>query len=293
MPQMNKLVLLIVSLFIFSLIHCHGGSSEQGNARVEGCVLSTSDNSATIVRLVSEAYIPDSDRPLYETQANDSGVYYFDNVILGSYYLYAVNSKNGSAILRGPFDINGEEMIVATAVLEPTGRIVAAVYDTTIKRMYIQGIGKPIDISGAKVVIDSVPCGEIKLKIVNPECDSGGNCFNFPDGDVFATIQMRPSDTTLVTFQNAAPVFLAGSKEDVELVNGDTYTETLSALDPDTDTVYYELINARNGMVIDSLTGVIMWSPVVDTPGIYRIGVRASDSAGASTVLWWSIQVIS
>ncbi len=56
------------------------------------------------------------------------------------------------------------------------------------------------------------------------------------------------------------------------------YLYDVQAIDPDNDTVTYELVEAPTGMSIDSATGLIRWTPGASERGLHSIEVRAADN---------------
>jgi len=71
------------------------------------------------------------------------------------------------------------------------------------------------------------------------------------------------------------------------VINGDeraTYQYQTAAIDADLgDTITYTLVNAPQGMFIDSQTGLITWNTPVTASSAYHISVRAEDNNGGYT----------
>ena len=77
----------------------------------------------------------------------------------------------------------------------------------------------------------------------------------------------RPNEPPVIT---SAPVLSATLE--------DPYTYQVTAFDPDNDTVAFELVEGPVGMVIDTASGLITWTPLVDQAGVHTVTVAAVDA---------------
>jgi len=69
------------------------------------------------------------------------------------------------------------------------------------------------------------------------------------------------------------------------------YNYDVDATDPDGDLLTYELTNSPEGMVIDSTTGIISWTPTIDQLGVHNVTVRVTDSSGTSDTQSYELNV--
>ncbi len=92
--------------------------------------------------------------------------------------------------------------------------------------------------------------------------------------DYGRTITLRPM------VANAPPIIT----EDRGTYEGGVYKNQIIASDPDNDTLVFKLIEAPEGMKIDSSSGLITWPVVLESEKSYTIEVRVSDGDGGSSV---------
>ncbi len=71
------------------------------------------------------------------------------------------------------------------------------------------------------------------------------------------------------------------------------YHYHVNADDPDGDTLTYILMSAPSGMTIDSLTGLIAWTPSNADVGGHQVQVRVFDGKGAYATQSFSLQVLA
>lgn len=94
--------------------------------------------------------------------------------------------------------------------------------------------------------------------------------------------------TLTITADNQAPV-ITSSPVTTALTN-QSYTYDVNATDVDNDTLSYSLQIFPAGMAIDSVTGVINWTP--DTVGDFNVTVLVDDSNGGSDTQTFVITVL-
>ena len=103
--------------------------------------------------------------------------------------------------------------------------------------------------------------------------------------------------TAVDTFQfviNSDPFFTDGF--DSTAIEDSLFLYSLLADDPDLgtisgDTLYYSLLSAPDSMTVDSLTGVISWTPLNADSGEWVIDVRVTDALGAFDDTTFTIDV--
>lgn len=91
----------------------------------------------------------------------------------------------------------------------------------------------------------------------------------------------RQSFTIVVrdlTQPNQPPSITSVAPTQVKL--GERYQYTVVAVDPNGDTLTYQLLQAPIGMAIDSTGGGISWVPTSEQVGVHKVVVRAQDSQG-------------
>ena len=80
-------------------------------------------------------------------------------------------------------------------------------------------------------------------------------------------------------FVNTAPQFTTSPS--TNLVVGKTYSYDANGVDADGDTILFRLVNAPDGMTIDTKTGLVQWTPSIDDLGEHTMTVRLVDTYGA------------
>ena len=74
--------------------------------------------------------------------------------------------------------------------------------------------------------------------------------------------------------------------------NGGTFQHQLQAVDPDGDrTLRYRLVRGPLGMRVDSISGLIQWTPEADQSGTHQVEVAVSDPQGDSSSLRFQLAV--
>ena len=82
--------------------------------------------------------------------------------------------------------------------------------------------------------------------------------------------------TSVLKRYNNAPVII--SKPNLFAIENTNYYYDVNASDEDNDILTYSLINAPEGMIINSLTGLITWAPTEDQLGDYFIKIEVKDN---------------
>ncbi|GJD22740.1 hypothetical protein RIVM261_076960 [Rivularia sp. IAM M-261] len=69
------------------------------------------------------------------------------------------------------------------------------------------------------------------------------------------------------------------------------YVYQVKATDLDNESITYKLINAPDGMEIDTKSGLIIWTPTLKQIGIHEVNVTATDSRGGSSSQTFQVNV--
>jgi len=80
---------------------------------------------------------------------------------------------------------------------------------------------------------------------------------------------------------NNAPII--ESLPSTTVKEGDTYTYSVEAIDPNNDTLSFLLITSPEGMTIDPSTGVITWIPTASQIGEHEVTIEVSDGTKSAT----------
>jgi len=103
------------------------------------------------------------------------------------------------------------------------------------------------------------------------------------DGSYLVTVSVTDddsgvnSDTLTITVENVAPTF-DNLPESISGVIGDMFTYDVDASDVGCDMLSYSLVGGEPvGMIINSITGEISWTPAIGQDGDFEVTVRVSD----------------
>ncbi len=88
---------------------------------------------------------------------------------------------------------------------------------------------------------------------------------------------------------NAAPVFV--SSPATAVAPDELYVYQVLAQDAEQEVVQYALLVGPLGMVLDSVSGRLTWTPSVGELGVHEVVVEARDLAGGVTTQQWRLQV--
>ena len=94
----------------------------------------------------------------------------------------------------------------------------------------------------------------------------------------------------VVTAVNVAPIFF--SDPVLQGAAGQEYVYDADAVDPDEDTVEYDLSTAPAGMTIDSVTGEVTWSPGPLDIGFHDVVITADDLNGHMVPQSYTLEVL-
>jgi hypothetical protein len=81
---------------------------------------------------------------------------------------------------------------------------------------------------------------------------------------------------------NELPYLTAAA--DTTALEDELYSYAIQANDANGDTLTYALVSGPEGMSVDSLTGIVTWSPTQDELGTYAVSIRIEDGKGGSSL---------
>ena len=91
---------------------------------------------------------------------------------------------------------------------------------------------------------------------------------------------------------NAAPTITTAAPTNATATAGSQYTLDINANDTNTgDVLEYQIISAPEGVLINSKTGVITWTPTTEQNGKRTIVVQVADNNGGVSNLVVDVQV--
>ncbi|MFO7992284.1 MAG: putative Ig domain-containing protein, partial [Thermoplasmata archaeon] len=113
------------------------------------------------------------------------------------------------------------------------------------------------------------------------------------------TVVVRVEDTSseydtqtfVITVQNVNDAPTITSAPPTTAMEDHDYTYDVQAEDVDGDDLTYSLSDRPTGMMIDSTTGMITWTPTNDQVGLNDVTVRVQDGNGGSATQSWQINV--
>lgn len=88
------------------------------------------------------------------------------------------------------------------------------------------------------------------------------------------------SFTITVENVNLQPQFTTVLPDTIYMLENQPFMVDLDATDADSDTLIYSVVDPPPGMTIDSLTGVVTWTPTFAQAGIYNPTFKVTDSLG-------------
>jgi hypothetical protein len=147
------------------------GTSEQGNARVIGSVVTSKGTPAAQVQvcLFKADYNPVTDGPIPSARIDTTdagGLFTFTNVDSGAYSASAVHIDNRTRALSGRITVKSDSVIVPADTLREPGSIKVVLSqgsDTATRYLYVPGtaIALALDHTTTTVFLDSVPAGTL------------------------------------------------------------------------------------------------------------------------------------
>jgi len=116
---------------------------------------------------------------------------------------------------------------------------------------------------------------------------------------VIARVQDGQGGQELQTFEvevvppNTAPTFTSTPPNDVSPQVGKPFQYQAAALDADGDPLTYELLpDVPNGITIDPITGLLLWTPLVGQLGQQEVNIKVSDGRGGEATQTLVLSVI-
>lgn len=108
--------------------------------------------------------------------------------------------------------------------------------------------------------------------------------------DANQTVRDRNFGNTVGTPQpNRSPNFTTTAPSNAEV--GVLLRYDARAVDPDGDSITYELFQAPRGMIVDPVRGVVVWQPTADQRGTVTVTLRAQDGRGGSAIQQFDLTI--
>lgn len=284
---------------IAALTGCMGGSSESGNAHtvnISGSLSScgTPAEDAAVL-LVPDNYIPGKDAAvsLHTATTDHSGMYAFENIPWGRYYLNA--RIRGKRLLAGPFTFEQAAAAIEPDSLQPTSAITVPVQATdSVNLLYIKGTIEPVTISNGSAVFPDAPVGDISIVAAKREASTSDS--QTVHITIIKVIPVTSKPNEELTIPLSLPTLriitsVASLTRTLTLESGQ-YTETIQATSADTASLRFKLTTAPPGMTIDSLLGSITWDfSSAAAPAIYQVGVTVTAKDETADSIAWTLSV--
>ncbi|HEX3019403.1 MAG TPA: carboxypeptidase-like regulatory domain-containing protein [Chitinispirillaceae bacterium] len=291
--RINHLCLFFLPCLFSLVLTCSmGGSTEQGNARICGSIHNPSSVKArTELQLVSEQFIPSdaSSGAVFKTKTDSLGNYSFENIPLGSYYLYAYDSCHQNVILNGPYDFISDQTSMGRDTLKKSSMVSIMLLDSLVGNtitFFVKGTTDTV-LSGnkASVSLRGVPCGTHDIMYCLPYN-------NFKPSIYAEKVTISPADTISISYQNRPPQIITRASDLPSFVKTDTtYTGYIKATDPDSDNVSFLVTNSPEFFNLDTLTGKYNWTPNLSDTSNTSIKILVIDSYGASNSIIWKFRI--
>ncbi len=140
----------------------------------------------------------------------------------------------------------------------------------------ITALGKPGGFDQSDAPFTIFPCA---LRM-----DYDGDCLiTFADFAAFAREWLHCGDPYDAMCAGNRPPRIVSSPPALGKL-GQTYLYTVQAVDPDGDSLTYELLRGPADMVLDADSGRVSWTPILDLQGRVEVIVQVHDEAGAADV---------
>jgi|GEM_PF-3601331 photosystem II stability/assembly factor-like uncharacterized protein len=130
-------------------------------------------------------------------------------------------------------------------------------------------------------------------EVVSPIVDQGGRFTGSCRLDSRHMWMSTPSYLWYYEYQpvaNQAPQFTCSISDSVAYIDS-LYSVSLTAIDPDNDSLQYSLLQAPSFLQVDSLTGVISCRPKAGDSGSYTVSAMVSDGRGGYDTLTFNLKV--
>lgn len=294
----SKLIKIILSCILCFLFTClMGGSAEQGNARISGCVVNSDGQNEvpafTELYLVPYDYNPfdTGSAVVFYTQTDELGNYQFDRIPSGTYYLYARNYQQTLSLLKGPIQLDLDHFLFRTDTLKKSASVTVKLSDkftNTNTGFYIKGTTDKFMVSDTEhVSISNAPSGVHDVMAYAPEIAQTPVIYT-------EKLTIIPADTILVSYRNRPPQFITSHSDlPAQLLYDTMFFGSLKFFDPDSDAIRISVISPPENFKIDSVSGDFNWLPSRTNPRASSIKFVISDEAGASSNLWWTPELVS
>jgi uncharacterized repeat protein (TIGR01451 family)/fimbrial isopeptide formation D2 family protein len=179
--------------------------------------------------------------------------------------------------------------------------------DTLPSEIAVQNVDSTSDATIANTVsnatseifeVDRLEDGEGGLITITARINTGlitgtlfTNSVSISAGETDADLSNNSASDTGVTVLNAAPVLAAIAPQTINETS--LLTFTVSAADPNSDTLTYSLSGEPAGAAIDSASGLFSWTPTnAQGPGVYTFDVTVNDTGNLSDTLQVEVTVV-
>ncbi|HEX2959084.1 MAG TPA: hypothetical protein VHO70_19770 [Chitinispirillaceae bacterium] len=285
---------IILSLICITpiLFKCSmGGSTEQGNARILGNIIHPlAPQNTTEIHLVPESFNPFDTGHIFtlSTSPDSLGYFCFENISSGLYYIYAFDKNKEFVILKGPYQINEGENYLENDTMKNSASIQILSRSTNLNEsgFFIKGTTDKYWANDSMyTTLHGVPSGTHDLMAYHIK--------NKTTEVYTRNITINPNDTITVSYNNRPPQILTTpSQLGGVLSSNKTYQDTIFAIDPDSETVFFSIIDKPDSLYIDTLTGIFTWSPQ-PSDSITSLTFIVSDKRGLNSSIRWNFNIIS
>ena len=287
MMKRNAICFLFAALSHF--LFC-GGSSEQGNSfHITGQVTTTEGTRTCQLALVPGDFNPitDNDDKIIYTESDCDGNYFFEDIQTGEYYLNAREPESDQRLLRGPITVQEQNIPLGTDTVLPTSYIIADIAPDspdTIIGFYIKGTTQFVSNvnNHHTLAIPAVPSGTVDIVSVVKTADSPQPVAR----PYLDNVVVNAADTIGVTYNNRPPVITAMPSQFISNdKNGNAFSDTIHATDPENDPLSYTIVNGPEGLSINESNGAISWQVPLNNATVetFAITVKVADDNGAFT----------
>jgi len=102
------------------------------------------------------------------------------------------------------------------------------------------------------------------------------------------------TSTSGVFTTKSAPIFSTLSSDMTNSVKEDyPYGDTVSAIDPDNDTLIFAVLAGPAGLAVGNATGIIIWTPVNSQVGSHPVSIKVTDIDGLTDTLSFNVAVVN
>lgn len=268
-----------------------GGSTEQGNARIIGNIVNPfAPQNNTEIHLVPENFNPFDTGYLFalRTLPDTLGNFCFEKISSGLYYIYAYDNSRKFVLLKGPYQINEGENYIEKDTMKSSSTVQILFRSTNPDEsgFFIKGSTDKYWASDSMYTsINGVPSGTHDLMAYHMK--------NKTTEVYTRNITINPNDTVSVSYNNRPPQILTKPSQLKQVLSFyETYQDTIKATDPDSETVFFSIIDKPDSLYIDTLTGIFTWKPQ-PSDSVFSLKIVVSDINGSNSFIRWHFNIIN